>query len=143
MNVLLWIVQVVLALHTVAGALFKFSHSPEQTMPALKVIPPGAWTGMSVAELLCALALLLPAFNKRLAILIPLAVTYIAAEMVLFSVLHLHSGAAAYGPMVYWLVIAAVCAFVAYGRLSLRPLRGTHHHPAAGDARPGALLAGD
>ena len=26
-----------------------------------------------------------------------------------------------YGPMIYWLVVAAICAFIAYGRFVLKP----------------------
>lgn len=120
MNIFLWVLQILLALHTAIGALWKFSHSAEQTMPSLKAIPQGAWLTMSVFELLCALALILPAFNRQLAILVPVAAAYIAAEMLLFSGLHIHSGDSNYGPMIYWLVVAAICAFIAYGRLVLK-----------------------
>jgi hypothetical protein len=41
--------------------------------------------------------------------------------MLLFGVLHISSGDSSYGPMIYWLVVAAICAFVAYGRLALKP----------------------
>jgi hypothetical protein len=121
MNILLWVLQILLALHTVMGAVWKFSHSAEQTMPSLKAIPHGVWLAMSVFELLCSLALILPAFNKPLAILAPIAAACIAAEMLLFSGLHIYSGDANYGPMIYWLVVAALCAFVAYGRFVLKP----------------------
>jgi DoxX-like family len=107
MNILLWVLQILLALHTVMGAVWKFSHSAEQTMPSLKAIPHGVWLAMSVFELLCSLALILPAFNKPLAILAPIAAACIAAEMLLFSGLHIYSGDANYGPMIYWLVVAA------------------------------------
>ena len=121
MNILLWALQVLLALHTVIGAVWKFSNS-EQTVPSLRAIPHGVWLAMSVFELLCSLALILPAFDRRLAILAPIAAACIAAEMLLFSGLHLYSGAADYGPMIYWLVVAAICAFIAYGRLVLKPI---------------------
>jgi hypothetical protein len=122
MNVLLWVLQVLLALHTAVGAVWKFSNSAEQTMPSLSAIPNGVWLAMSVVELLCAVGLILPAFNKSLGLLAPAAAILIAAEMLLFSILHIYSGATNYGPMVYWLVVAAVCAFIAYGRFVLRPL---------------------
>jgi uncharacterized membrane protein len=121
MNILLWIFQVLLALHTAIGAIWKFSHNPEQTMPSLKAIPNGAWLAMSALELLFAAGLLAPAFSKRLAILTPIAAVCIAAEMLLFCGVHLASGDASYGPMIYWLVVAAICAFVAYGRWVLKP----------------------
>ena len=121
MNILLWVLQVLLALHTVMGAVWKFSHSAEQTMPSLKAIPHGIWLAMSVFELLCSVCLVLPAFHKPLAILAPVAAGCIAAEMLLFSGLHIHSGDANQGPMIYWLVVAGLCAFIAYGRFVLMP----------------------
>ncbi len=120
MNILLWLLQILLALHTIMGALWKVSNS-EQTVPSLKAIPHGVWLGMSVFELLCSMCLILPAFYKPLAILAPIAAACIAAEMLLFSGLHVYSGEAEYGPMIYWLVVAAICAFIAYGRFVLKP----------------------
>jgi uncharacterized membrane protein len=120
MNILLWALQILLALHTAIGAVWKFSN-PEQTVPSLKAIPHGVWLGMGVFELLCSLALILPALSKPLGILAPLAAACIAAEMLLFTGLHIRSGDAKYGPVIYWLVVAAICAFIAYGRLVLRP----------------------
>jgi hypothetical protein len=121
MNILLWILQILLALHTVMGAVWKFSHSAEQTMPSLKAIPHGVWLAMSVVELLCAVGLVLPALNTSLAILAPIAAACIAAEMLLFCALHIYSGDASYGPMIYWLVVAVICGFIAYGRFVLKP----------------------
>lgn len=122
MNIFLWVLQVLLALHTAIGAVWKFSHSAEQTMPTLKAIPHGAWLSMSVLELFVSLALILPAFYKPLAVLIPIAALCIAAEMLLFTVLHLSSGDSNPGPIIYWLTVAVVCAFIAYGRFVLKPL---------------------
>ncbi len=120
MNVFLWVLQGLLAFHTLAGALWKFSHSPEQTMPSLAPIPPAAWLVMSIVEILCALALVLPAVQKRLAGMIPIAALVIAAEMLLYSGLHLSSGHRDIGPVVYWLVVAAFCGFVAVARRRVR-----------------------
>ena len=121
MNILLWVLQFLLAVHTVIGALWKFSNS-EQTFASFRTIPHGVWLAMSVFELLCSLALVLPAVNKRLGILAPIAAACIAAEMLLLSGLYVHSGETNYGPMIYWLVVAAICAFIAYGRFVLKPL---------------------
>ncbi len=120
MNILLWVLQILLALHTIMGAAWKFSNS-EDTVASLKAIPHGIWLAMSIIELLCSLCLILPAFNKRLAILAPVAATYIAAEMLLFIGLQIYSGNANYGQIIYWLVVAAICAFIAYGRFVLKP----------------------
>ena len=120
MNILLWVLQILLALHTIMGAIWKFSNS-EQTVPSLKAIPHEVWLAMIVIELLCSLGLILPALNKHLAILAPIAAVCIAAEMLLFSGLHIYSGVANEGQMIYWLVVAALCAFIAYGRFALKP----------------------
>ncbi len=122
MNVFLWVLQILLALHTVMGAVWKLSHSAEQTMPSLKAIPQGVWLSMSAVELLCALALIVPAFYKPLSVLAPIAALVIAAEMLLFTAMHLYSGARDFGPIIYWLVVAVLYGFIAYGRFVLKPL---------------------
>jgi hypothetical protein len=91
-------------------------------MPSLKAIPHGVWLAMSVLELLCSLGLILPAFSNSLAILAPIAAVCIAAEMLLFSGLHVHSVDANYGPIIYWLVVAAICGLIAYGRFVIKPI---------------------
>ncbi len=116
MNILLWVLQILLALHTLMGAIWKFSQSAEQTMPALKVILPGVWLAMSVMEILCSLGLILPAFSKRLAFLAPISAAFIGAEMLLFSALYLSSGNPNHGPVYYWLVVAVICAVIGFGR---------------------------
>ena len=50
MNIVLWIFQILLALHTVAGAVWKFTNS-EQSVGSLKAIPHSVWMGLSVFEL--------------------------------------------------------------------------------------------
>lgn len=45
----------------------------------------------------------------------------VAAETLLFSGLHLDSDEAIDGSVIYWLVVAAICAFIAYGRFVLEP----------------------
>ncbi len=77
-------------------------------------------TGM---ELLCAVALIVPLFERRAAIATPIAAVLVGAEMLYFSGVHLASGSTSMGPVIYWLVVAAICAFVAYGRLALKPMR--------------------
>ncbi|MGM8228980.1 DoxX family protein [Cellvibrio sp. ARAG 10.3] len=122
MNIFLWVLQVLLALHTIMGAVWKFSHSAEQTMPSLKAIPTSLWQTLGGLELVIALCLILPAFYKPLVVLVPIAAICIAIEMLLFCGLHIASGDNSYHAIVYWLVVAAICAFIAYGRLVLRPL---------------------
>lgn len=120
MNIVLWIIQGLLALHTAVGAVWKFSNS-EQAVPTLSAIPHGAWLAMAAVEIVCALGLLAPLAYRPLAVLAPVAALVIALEMLTFTVLHLRSGASDLSPILYWAVVAAVCIFVAYGRFILSP----------------------
>lgn len=121
MNIFLWVLQVVLALHTIMGAVWKVTNS-EQSVPSLSAIPHGLWLALIVVELLLAVGLVLPVLGKSLGIFASVAAIGIAAEMLLFCVVHFSSGKGDFGQPVYWLVVAAICAFIAYGRLVLRPL---------------------
>jgi hypothetical protein len=78
---------------------------------------------MAGLDLLCAIALVVPIFDKRAAILAPIGAAFVAAEMLYFSGVHLASGSTSIGPVIYWLVVAAIAAFIVYGRLVLKPVR--------------------
>lgn len=121
MNIALWTLQGILALHTVVGAVWKFSNS-EQVVPSLKAIPHGLWLAMGVLELICAVGLILPAFFEPLAILAPVAAVCIGSGMLVFCAVDRYSKVPNTGHVIYWLVVAAVCAFIAYGRLARSPL---------------------
>lgn len=118
MNLALWTLQVLLALHTGMGAAWKLSNS-EQTVPSLAALPHALWLSLSATEILAAVALLLPMFGRRFAMASPLAATFLACEMLLFTIVHFASGASAHGEAVYWLVVAALSGFLAFGRWSL------------------------
>jgi hypothetical protein len=120
-NIVLWIMQALLAAHTVMGAVWKFLNS-EQTVPSLSGIPHGLWLTLGVAEFVFAAGLVVPALYKPLGIAAPVAAVCIAAEMLLFAVVHFSSGDRSYGQPVYWLVVAAVCAIIAIGRFWVKPL---------------------
>jgi DoxX-like family len=121
MNIALWTLQILLALHTLMGAIWKYSNS-EQSVPSLKALPHGVWLGLGVAELACAIGLVLPLLMRSKGTLAPAAALVIAAEMALYCVLHLASGQGKPGELAYWLVVAAFCAFIAYGRIVLKPI---------------------
>ena len=118
MNILLWILQILLALHTIMGAIWKFSHS--ESAASLDAIPHWVWMSLIVIEFICVLALVIPAFLKKLGILVPMAALYIVAEMLFFSLVNLFSGETNHSQIIYWLVVAVICAFIAYGRLDKR-----------------------
>ncbi|NND35015.1 MAG: hypothetical protein HKN76_20685 [Saprospiraceae bacterium] len=121
MPIILWVLQVLLALHTLIGAIWKFSNS-EQAVESLSSSPHAVWLSLIVIELFCSLGLVIAAVRKSWGKLIPIAALIIAAEMVFFTALHLYSGNEDHFQMIYWLVVAAVCAFIAFGRYVLKPI---------------------
>ena len=120
MNIFLWIIQVMLALHTIMGALWKFSNS-EQTA-SLSSIPHALWLLMGVMELMASLALIIPAFRKRFGMMAPLAASFIVAEMIFFCIVHLYAGDGQNFQFIYWLVVAAICSLFAYARFVIKPI---------------------
>lgn len=121
MTIFLWVLQVLLALHTAIGAGWKLFNS-QQTVPTLSALPNGVWMGLIPVELICAAGLVLPALVPSLGFLVPIAAIGIAAEMLLFSGVHLSSGAEDHGPMIYWLGVAVICGVIALGRWVMAPL---------------------
>lgn len=121
MNVLLWILQFFLAFHTLAGALWKFS-TGVQAVPSLTMIPPVGWMALSLIEIVVGLLLVLPILVKKLGKYVPAAALFIVAEMLLFTGLHLISGAEDRTSIMYWLVVAAFSGFIFYGRTKMNPL---------------------
>lgn len=121
MNVLLWVLQILLALHTLMGAMWKFSTGVD-AVPSLKALGQPGWLALAIVEILCAVGLVLPALKRSLGKVAAISAAVIAVEMLLFCVLHLASDVTAHGEMVYWLVVAAFAGFIAWGRLVKNPL---------------------
>lgn len=116
MNLFLSILQIFLAFHTAMGAVWKLSNS-EQAVPSLSAIPHGVWMSLVVVEFFCALGLLLPLFKKKFAKAAPISAIVIAVEMLAYTAVHCATGAQNHNEPIYWLVVAAVCAVLAVGRL--------------------------
>ena len=122
MNIVLWILQVLLALHTVMGAVWKLSNS-EQAVASLSALPHGVWLALAVLEVLSSVGLVYPAFRRGLLWPVVAGAGFIAFEMLLFCGVHLASGDSSSGPMFYWLVVATISVIIGYGRVRLRAAR--------------------
>ncbi|MFT3913886.1 MAG: hypothetical protein QM704_07170 [Anaeromyxobacteraceae bacterium] len=120
MDVFLKVVQILLALHTAMGAAWKFT-TPVTAVPSLSALTQGGWLGLGVIELFLAVGLVLPARSRALARAAPLAAAGVGAEMLLFTAVSLASGAGQPGEIGYWLVVAAICGFVVWGRAVRTP----------------------
>jgi uncharacterized membrane protein len=123
MNILLWIVQVILAIYFFFTGLIHFS--PPPGLP-----PPMAWMYdlpvplhyiSGAAEILAAFGLILPAATRIQPRLTTLAAMGLVVIMALAAVYHLARGE--YPNIIMNLFLAGLAAFVAYGRRRLRPIQ--------------------
>lgn len=125
MNVLLWIVQVALALFSFMGGQYKLFHFDELAkMPQTAALPRGGWGALGVFEMMCAILLIVPAAVKWMPALTPLAAAALTLESLALVVLFAQYSLAltSTNPLLYVVAMALVAAFVAYGRFALRPL---------------------
>lgn len=125
MNVALWIIQIVLALLSLAGGAYKvLSFDELAKVPATAALPRGAWGAVGVFEMVCAGLLIIPAATKWMPALTPLGAAALAVESVALAVLYARYSLepAAANPLVWVVGMALMAAFVAWGRYAaLRP----------------------
>jgi len=113
MNIMLWVLQVLLALYYLMGGVWMMKNIPK---PWLKVLPKPAWMAFGALQVLFALALVLPAATGVQPKLVPIAAACLAVQTV--------AVAAKFTPLkgLLWSVVPAILAvFVAYGRTVLMP----------------------
>jgi hypothetical protein len=123
MNVLLWVLQVAMALLYLAGGAFK-TFNPDDVAKQISAIPPGGWAALGVFEILGAVLVIVPAATKWMPVLTPLAAAALALETLALALLFAsHSlELAKTNPLVWAVPMCLMAAFVAYGRYSLNPL---------------------
>ena len=120
MNILLWIIQVLLAL------LFLFGGGVKLVLPVAEMTKQLAMPGLflrflGVVEVLGGLGLILPGLFRIKTWLTPLAAAGLVIIMIGATVISLRIGPV--GPALFPLVTGLLAAFVAYGRWRLAPLR--------------------
>jgi len=123
MNIVLWIIQILLALLFLFAGVTKFWYTIEQMRamgPPNQILFPGLFIRfIGVCEILGALGLVLPGLLRIKPYLTVLAAIGLTIIMIgAFVVTAMVGGIAAALPT---LVFAFLCAFVAYGRAKLRP----------------------
>src|SRR3989449_953877 len=116
MNVLLWVIQVALALLYLAGGsykVFKFDALANH----MRALPRGGWRALGALEVIGAVLLFVPAVT-------PLAAAALALETLALAGLYARYSLklAATNPLVWSVVMGLLAACVAYGRYALRPL---------------------
>ena len=125
MNLLLWVLQVALALQSFAGGAYKvFQFDALANMPAMAALSRTGWAVVGVFEMSCGVLLVVPALVHWRPELTAVAATALAVEQFLLAAVYAQHSLkiTATNPLVYVLVGGVVAAFVAYGRFALAPL---------------------
>lgn len=124
MNILLWVLQSVLALFAFAGGAYKITSFDQiASMPSTQALPRVVWTGIGVFEMACAILLIVPRALNRMPALTPIAAAALVVEGLLLSGLNARYSVelAATNPLVWTAGMAVLAAVVAHGRFSLKP----------------------
>ena len=122
MNIVLWIVQAVLAFLYLSGGaykLFKFEELANQ----MQLLPHAGWRVLGAVEMLGGVLLIVPAATKWMPLLTPIAAAVLALETLALSGLYARYSLklAASNPLVWSTVMGLLVAFVAYGRYAISP----------------------
>ena len=122
MNTLLWILQVFAAfLYGASGVMKVFMFDTvSKGVPSFGALPRGAWMALGILELVCTVGLIVPAaFHWRPALTV-VAATVLAVESLVF--IGVHAKYREITPIVMSGVLGLLMAFIAYGRVVLKPI---------------------
>jgi uncharacterized membrane protein len=122
MNILLWGLQGLAALVYGASGVMKVSKFDKISVqvPSFGALPRTAWLALGILELVCTVGLVVPAALHWLPGLTVLAATLLAIESLVFIWVHVK-----YREMPSVIlsgVLGLLMAFIAYGRLVLKPI---------------------
>jgi hypothetical protein len=121
MNMLLWVLQVLAALlYGSSGVMKVFMFDKvSQDVQSFGALPREAWMALGILELVCTVGLIVPAafhWQPRLTIL---AAVVLAVESLVFVGVHVKYREIT--PMIMSVVLGLLMAFIAYGRMVLKP----------------------
>jgi len=119
MNVVLWVLQLALALLSLSGGAYKvFMFDELAKMPATGALARGGWSALGVFEMVCAVLLVVPAATNWVPVLTPLAAAALAVESLALAGLYARYSLelTATNPLVWVVMMGLMAALVAYGR---------------------------
>jgi uncharacterized membrane protein YphA (DoxX/SURF4 family) len=122
MNILLWILQVLAALLYAASGVMKLFmfDKVSKDVPSFGALPRNAWTILGILELVCVVGLIVPSAFHWHPKLMMLAATVLAIESLIFIGVHVKYREIT--PIIMSAVLSLLMAFIAYGRLILKPI---------------------
>jgi uncharacterized membrane protein YphA (DoxX/SURF4 family) len=121
MNLLLWVLQVLAALLYGSSGIMKvfMFEKVSQDVPSFGALPREAWIALGILELICTVGLIVPAAFHWQPPLTILAATVLAVESLVFVGVHVRYREIA--PTILSGVLGLLMAFIAYGRVVLKP----------------------
>jgi hypothetical protein len=122
MNIVLWVLQVALALLCISGGLFQIFKLDElkKGVAAMRALPGGLWRFLGALGVLGGVFLILPGATSLLPELTPVAAAAVAVQSGLISAFYVRYRDKS--PLPYSVVMVMMAAFICYGRLALQPL---------------------
>lgn len=120
MNVVLWILQVLLAVAFFAHGWLLLAPPPDIAQQMVTSLPRWFWVFLGVAEVLAAIGITLPGLTRVQPWLVTWAAVGIAFVMVAATVWHL--ARAEWSSAVVTLLLLAMATYVAYARARILPI---------------------
>lgn len=127
MNILLWVLQVIVGIYCIMGAMWRFLNYEEmgKEIASLQALSYGVWNGIGFIEVACAVGLILPGVLNMNSLLTPVAAILLAVEMLMLTCFHANFYGltmAPTNPAMWTLMLSILSGFIAYGRYKLHPL---------------------
>jgi uncharacterized membrane protein YphA (DoxX/SURF4 family) len=122
LNILLWVLQVLAALMYGSSGVMKIFMFDKisQDVPSFGALPRQAWMILGILELVCTLGLIVPAALHWKPALTILAAAVLAVESLVFVGVHIKYREVR--PIILSGVLGLLMAFIAYGRMILKPV---------------------
>ena len=122
MTVLLWVLQILAALLYCASGVMKVFMFDQVSgdVESFGAMPREAWMALGILELVCVVGLIVPGILRWRPTLTVAAATVLAIESLVFIWVHVKYHETA--PIIMSAVLGLVMAFIAYGRMVLKPL---------------------
>jgi hypothetical protein len=122
MNILLWVLQVLAAfLYGASGVMKIFMFDKiSADVPSFGALPRQAWMALGILELVCVVGLIVPAALHWRPALTVVAATALAIESLVFIGVHVKYGEVP--SIIMSAVLGLLMAFLAYGRMVLKPI---------------------
>ena len=122
MNILLWVLQILAALMYGASGIMKIFLFDKISgdVPSFGALPREAWMALGILELVCTVGLIVPAAFRWHPSLTVLAATALAIESLVFIWVHVKYHEIP--PIIMSAVLGLLMAFIAYGRMFLKPI---------------------